>query len=60
VAANQQAPSSEVPFIINLKQSRGLIVPVPISADRPIINTCHLSALELKNGSCFLHKAAGL
>jgi hypothetical protein len=26
VAAYQQAPSSEVPFIKNLKQSRGLIV----------------------------------
>lgn len=60
VAAYQQAPSSEVPFIINLKQSRGLIVSAPINADRPTINTCHLSALELKNGRCFLHNVAGL
>jgi len=60
VAAYQQAPSSEVPFIINLKQSRGLIVSLPINTDRPTINTCHLSALELKNGKWFLHKATGL
>jgi hypothetical protein len=59
VAAYQQAPSSEVPFIVNLKQSRGLIVPVPIRADRPTINTCHLSVLELKNGRRFLQNAAG-
>ena len=58
--AYQQTPSSRVPFIINLKQSRCLIVSVPINADRPTINTCHLSGLELKNGRCFLHKAAGL
>jgi hypothetical protein len=60
VAAYQQAPSIEVPFIVNLKQSRGLIVPVPISADRPTINTWRLSVLELKNGRCFLQNAAGL
>jgi hypothetical protein len=58
VAAYQQAPSSKVPFFINLKQSRGLIVPVPIvpvptNADRPTINTCHLSALELKMAGAF-------
>jgi hypothetical protein len=39
VAAYQQAPSSQVPFIINLKQSHGLIVSVPINADRLTINT---------------------
>jgi hypothetical protein len=53
VAAYQQAPSSQVPFIINLKQSGDLIVSVPISAYRPTINTCHLSALELKMAGGF-------
>jgi len=53
VAAYQQTPSSQVPFIINLKQSRGLIVSVPINADRPTKNTCHLSALEFKMAGAF-------
>lgn len=39
VAAYQQAPSSQVPFVINLKQSHGLIVSLQINADGPTINT---------------------
>lgn len=39
VAAYQQTPSSEVPFIINLEQSRGLIVSLPINTERPTMNS---------------------
>ena len=39
VEAYQQTPSAEVPFIINLKQSRGSIVSLQINTDRPTVNT---------------------